>query len=136
MKKKSGIALVLPLALWLLVFLVVPYFFILIQSFLQTDSFGRVIYHFNFDSYIKIFSQPLYYGTLLRTLGFAVIVAVVCILFSLPMAYFIAFKVKKNKTMRTPGKLFWVNRESSTRSSSTSILLTSRFIFCSTVISP
>lgn len=99
MKKKSGIALVLPLALWLLVFLIVPYFFILIQSFLQTDSFGKVIYHFNFDSYTKIFSQPLYYGTLLRTLGFAVIVAVVCILLSLPIAYFIAFKVKKNKTL-------------------------------------
>jgi len=75
-----------------------PYCFILAQSVLTTDHFGKVIYHFNVDSYIKIFTNALYYETLIRTFIYAVIVALSCILLSLPLAYFIAFKVKKNKS--------------------------------------
>src|SRR5450432_1110633 len=99
MKPGRKYGLVLPLIIWLLIFLLLPYFFILIQSFLQTDSFGIVQYHFNLDSYKEIFSNSLYYGTLLRTFGFALIVAVSCISLSIPLAYFIAFKVKKYKTL-------------------------------------
>jgi spermidine/putrescine transport system permease protein len=91
--------LILPLILWLTVFLVLPYLFILCQSFFRSDEFSRVIYDVNLDSYIRIFTNPLYYGTLLRTLGFALSVACCCVLLSLPLAYFIAFKVRKNKTL-------------------------------------
>lgn len=89
----------LPLLLWLLVFLVLPYVWILIQSFFTTDSFGKTIPAFSFESYQKIFSNSLYYGTILRTLMYGVLVAVVCVLLSLPLAYFIAFKIKKNKAL-------------------------------------
>jgi len=99
MKKLSKYSLVFPLIAWLILFLIIPYVLILIQSFLQTDSFGKVVYHFQVDTYKKVFSEPLYYGTLLRTFGYALIVASVCILLSIPMAYYIAFKVKKNKTL-------------------------------------
>jgi spermidine/putrescine transport system permease protein len=98
MKSKNKYGLVLPLIIWLMVFLLLPYFFILIQSFLQTDSFGMVVYKFNLDSYKEIFSNSLYYGTLFRTFGFALVVAISCICLSIPLAYFIAFKVKKYKT--------------------------------------
>ena len=99
MRKLSKYSLVFPLIAWLILFLIIPYVLILIQSFLQTDSFGKVVYHFQVDTYKKVFSEPLYYGTLLRTFGYALIVASVCILLSIPMAYYIAFKVKKNKTL-------------------------------------
>ncbi len=98
MKKANKYLLLLALLLWLLLFLVLPYFFILTQSVLTTDDFGKVIYHFNLDSYIKIFSNPLYYETLIRTFGYSIIVALACILLSLPLAYFIAFKVTKQKS--------------------------------------
>jgi spermidine/putrescine transport system permease protein len=91
--------LILPLVGWLTVFLVLPYVFILCQSFFRSDEFGRVIYEVNFDSYVKIFTNPLYYGTLLRTLGFALVVAAGCVLLSLPLAYYIAFRVQKHKTL-------------------------------------
>ncbi len=91
--------LILPLVGWLTVFLVLPYVFILCQSFFRSDEFGRVIYEVNFDSYVKIFTNPLYYGTLLRTLGFALVVAAGCVLLSLPLAYYIAFRVRKHKTL-------------------------------------
>jgi len=98
MKKANKYILLTPLLLWLFLFLVLPYCFILAQSVLTTDHFGKVIYHLNVDSYIKIFTNALYYETLTRTFIYAVIVALSCILLSLPLAYFIAFKVKKNKS--------------------------------------
>ncbi|MDD5151173.1 MAG: ABC transporter permease, partial [Flavobacterium sp.] len=63
MKKANKYILLTPLLLWLFLFLVLPYCFILTQSVLTTDDFGKVIYHFNLDSYIKIFTNPLYYET-------------------------------------------------------------------------
>jgi spermidine/putrescine transport system permease protein len=98
MKKANKYILLAPLLLWLFLFLVLPYCFILTQSVLTTDDFGKVIYHFNLDSYIKIFTNPLYYETLTRTFIYAIIVALACILLSLPLAYFIAFKVTKHKS--------------------------------------
>jgi spermidine/putrescine transport system permease protein len=98
MKKANKYILLAPLLLWLFLFLVLPYCFILTQSVLTTDDFGKVIYHFNLDSYIKIFTNPLYYETLTRTFIYAIIVALACILLSLPLAYFIAFKVQKHKS--------------------------------------
>lgn len=98
MKDFNKYILIFPLLLWLLLFLVLPYLFILTQSALATDDFGQVVYDLNLDSYIKIFTKPLYYETLIRTFIYAIIVALVCVLLSLPLAYFIAFKVTKNKS--------------------------------------
>lgn len=98
MKNYNKYVLIFPLLLWLFLFLVMPYLFILTQSVLATDDFGKVVYDLNFDSYIKIFTNPLYYETLIRTFIYAIIVALACIVFSLPLAYFIAFKVTKNKS--------------------------------------
>ena len=98
MKNINKYLLIFPLLLWLLLFLVLPYIFILTQSVLTTDDFGKVVYNLNFDSYIKIFTNPLYYETLIRTFIYAIIVALACIVLSLPLAYFIAFKVTKNKS--------------------------------------
>jgi|SRR5450432_315476 len=91
--------LLLPLVIWLLVFLVLPYGYILVQSFFSTDSFGKPVPGFTFDSYKQVFSNSLYIATVFRTLGYAVIVASICVLLSLPLAYFIAFKVRRNKTL-------------------------------------
>lgn len=98
MKKRNKYFLIAPLLIWLLLFLILPYLFILTQSVLATDDFGDIIYDFNLDSYVKIVANPLYYQTLIRTFLYAIIVALVCILLSLPLAYFIAFKVKKHKS--------------------------------------
>lgn len=98
MKNYNKYVLIFPLLLWLFLFLVMPYLFILTQSVLATDDFGKVVYDLNFDSYIKISTNPLYYETLIRTFIYAIIVALACIVLSLPLAYFIAFKVTKNKS--------------------------------------
>lgn len=92
-------SLLLPLVVWLFVFLLLPYCFVFIQSFLESDSFGKTIPGVSIDSYQRAFSNSLYIGTIFRTLMYAVLVAILCILLSLPLAYWIAFKVKRNKTL-------------------------------------
>lgn len=99
MKKRTGILLIAPLLLWLLFFLILPYTFILVQAFLSSDAFGRTVFHFNINSFTKLFSTSLYYTTLARTFLYALIVAAICVLISLPLTYFIAFKAKRNKQL-------------------------------------
>lgn len=91
--------LVLPPALWLLVFLVLPYVALLVQSFLATDELGGIVYSPTFDHYGRFFRKPLYYNTLLETFEIAGTVTVLCVLLSVPLAYVIAFKVKRYKSL-------------------------------------
>jgi spermidine/putrescine transport system permease protein len=100
MKKSSrGLLLLIPLLTWLLLFLILPYLFIFVQAFLESDAFGKVVFHFTLASFIKLFITNLYYATIARTFLYAVIVACTCIFISIPLAYYIAFKTKRNKTL-------------------------------------
>jgi spermidine/putrescine transport system permease protein len=89
--------LVAPPALWLVVFLVLPYVALLFQSFLATDELGRVVYSPTLEHYGRFLKKPVYYETLFETFKIAGIVTVLCVLLSVPLAYVIAFKVKKYK---------------------------------------
>lgn len=79
--------------------MVLPYLSVLVQSFLETDMFGHVVYRFNLNSYQKALSSEVYYSTLFRTLLFSIIVATICIGISIPLAYYIAFKTKRHKAL-------------------------------------
>ncbi len=97
--KPSFYLLFMPLALWMLAFLVFPYVRVLIQSFYTTDDFGILQTTFSIGSYQRFFTKELYYLTLLRTFGLAAVVTVVSLVVSIPLAYYIAFKATKNKTL-------------------------------------
>jgi spermidine/putrescine transport system permease protein len=91
--------LVAPPALWLFVFLVLPYLALLVQSFLATDEFGRTVYSPTAEHYGRFVAKPVYYGTLIETFKIAGIVTVLCVLLSVPLAYVIAFKVRRYKSL-------------------------------------
>ena len=87
------------MAIWMLLFLVFPYARIFIQSFYTTDDFGILQPAFSFDSYQRFFTKELYYSTLFRTFGLSAIVTILSLCLSIPLAYYIAFKATKNKTL-------------------------------------
>lgn len=91
--------LISPLMIWLIAFLILPYCRILIQSFYSTGEFGVLKTDVTLDSYYRFFSKELYYGTLLKTFGLSAIVTLCALLLSIPLAYYIAFKAKRNKTL-------------------------------------
>jgi spermidine/putrescine transport system permease protein len=79
----------LPGGLWLTLLFVVPVCLLLALSFGYTDDLGRAVYAFELDNYKDAF-DPLYVPVLLRSIGFALATAAVCLLLGYPIAYYIA----------------------------------------------
>lgn len=93
-----------PVAIWLLLFLVLPYLHLFIYSFWKNGAF-KVEHTFTLENYIKFFRGNSITGTgqytiLLDTLKMSLVVTVIAVLISFPLAYFISFVVKKGKSKR------------------------------------
>lgn len=97
--RRLQLALVLgPPAIWVLLFLVVPYLIVLSNSFWTVRNM-QIIYDFNLDNYARFFRSSAYYATLLRSLRVAAVVTIAALALSYPLAYAIAFKVKRYKML-------------------------------------
>ena len=92
-----------PVVIWLLVFLVLPYLNLFIYSFWKNGDFA-VEKTFTLENYIRFFQVGSTSGgqvtILLDTLKTSLIVTVIAVLISFPLAYFIQFVVKKAKTRK------------------------------------
>jgi len=107
--RKSNLSL-LPVFLWLFLFLILPMLMVVGISFMDRDELGNVIYHFNLNSYATFF-DPLYLGIYWDTIVLSVVTTVICLLLSYPLAYYIA---NAGPRMQTWGLVmitipFWIN---------------------------
>ena len=95
---KYGI--IAPVTIWLLLFLVFPYINLFLYSFWKNGAFN-VVKEFTLENYIKFFAadgaSSGQYMILLDTLKTSLIVTVITVIISFPLAYFINFVVKKVK---------------------------------------
>ncbi|WP_159717390.1 ABC transporter permease, partial [Geminicoccus flavidas] len=81
--------LALPGALFVVTFLILPMLSILVFSFWRTESYN-LIPDWNLDNYVVLFTTPTYMTFLLRSVLTAVAVSVVALIYSWPIAYFMA----------------------------------------------
>ncbi|GJM80695.1 spermidine/putrescine ABC transporter permease [Paenibacillus sp. HMSSN-139] len=107
--KKSGLSM-LPVLLWLCLFLVVPMLIVVGISFMGRDDLGNVVLDFNLDAY-ALFFDPLYLGIYWDTILLSVLTTALCLLLSYPLAYYIA---NAGPRMQTWGLVlitvpFWIN---------------------------
>lgn len=107
--KKSSWSM-LPVLLWLSLFLVVPMLIVVGISFMGRDDLGNVVLDFNLHSYAMFF-DPLYLGIYWDTIVLSVLTTVFCLLLSYPLAYYIA---NAGPRMQTWGLVlitvpFWIN---------------------------
>ena len=79
----------LPGGLWLALLFLVPVWFVLALSFGYTDDLGRAVYAFELSNYGDAFDST-YLPVLLRSVGFALATAALCLLLGYPIAYYIA----------------------------------------------
>lgn len=99
-RKMLLLPILLPPAIWLFTFLFLPYLNLFTYSFWKPGPFN-VIKEFNFDNYTKFFtstaggSAP--YSVLLDTIQLAGWVTFFTLVLSLPLAYYINFKVTRYK---------------------------------------
>ncbi len=84
-----GWLLLSPLVAWLTVFVVVPSAILLVYSFCDRDELGRVVFQFTLDNYQRV-ADPIYIHIFVRSLGYAALTTVLCVLFGFPTAWYIA----------------------------------------------
>lgn len=85
----TGWLLLGPLLLWLSAFVVAPTAILFVYSFCGRDALGRVVFDFTWTNYARI-ADPVYLGIFGRSLWYAGLTTLVCLLLGYPMAYYIA----------------------------------------------
>jgi spermidine/putrescine transport system permease protein len=88
--------LALPGGLWLAIFFVVPMFFMLSLSLQQGDPLNGFKQTFHWSTYVDTIT--LYDKQFIRSIIYALIVTVLLLLISYPMAYWIAFYGGRHKS--------------------------------------
>lgn len=91
-RKPSGKAawyLLSPLLIWMVAFIAIPIGILFVYSFCQRDDVGRVVYDFTLSNYVRVFDST-YVMIFLRSVWYAGITTLVCIVLGYPAAYTIA----------------------------------------------
>lgn len=89
-KRFRPYAFITPALGWLLIFFVLPLFFVLYFSFLQKGAYGAIIYEFSLQNYIRVF-DPIYRRVFYRSVILAGVTIVFCMILAYPLAYWLAF---------------------------------------------
>jgi len=82
-------ALLAPMVLWLLLFVVVPGIILLVYSFCERDEVGGVIFTFTLHNYQRVF-DGVYLWIFARSIGYAAVTTALCVIIGYPVAYYIA----------------------------------------------
>lgn len=88
------VALLGPSGLWLLLLLVLPTLVIFELSLVPGIRPGQVVNPSGLDNYLQIL-QPVYLSVIKRSLDFAAVTTLVCLVLGFPVAYWIALVVPK-----------------------------------------
>ncbi len=87
-----------PIMTWQLVFFVIPMGMLSIYSFWRLIDY-RMDYTFTFYNYLQILENPLLFNALLLSLQIALAVTIACAILAYPIAYFIARRAGRWRTL-------------------------------------
>ena len=82
-------ALLVPMVLWLTLFVVVPGLILFVYSFCERDEIGGVIFTFTWRNYERVF-DGVYLWIFARSIGYAAVTTLLCVIIGYPVAYYIA----------------------------------------------
>jgi spermidine/putrescine transport system permease protein len=85
---RTGWLLLAPLVAWAVFFVVAPAVIMLIYSFAQRGTLGGVVYDFTLDNYRNV-GDPVYLQIVFRSIGYAAVTTIICLLAGYPVAYLI-----------------------------------------------
>lgn len=86
----------LPGALWLGVFLIIPLGMMVVISFWKT-SFSGIEAAWNLDNYRKFLTEPMFIQLLLKSMRIAITVTVLLLIIAYPLSYWLAKRVQRFK---------------------------------------
>ncbi|HEY7681539.1 MAG TPA: ABC transporter permease [Gemmatimonadales bacterium] len=83
---------------WVSLLLLLPYLFLFAHSFFRLKG-GQLTHELTLDNYARLFGTALYPNTILFSAGIAGRVTLASLLLAYPLAYLLAFKVKRHKNL-------------------------------------
>lgn len=83
---------------WVTVLLLLPYLFLFAHSFFRLDA-GVLTHELTLENYRRFFGTGLYPQTIFFSAGIAIRVTLISLLLAYPLAYLLAFKVKRHKNL-------------------------------------
>jgi spermidine/putrescine transport system permease protein len=103
-------ALLAPMALWLVLFVVIPGIILLVYSFCERDEVGGVIFNFSFENYRRVF-DPVYLKIFRRSIAYSALTTVLCVVIGYPVAYYIgrAHEALRNRLLLLVMVPFWTS---------------------------
>lgn len=98
-RKRTGYLLIIPAAAWLIFFFVVPFYSLLASSLFDPEGSVLTGYDmtWHFANYVDVLGD--YWPILLRSLWYAAIATVICLVLGYVLAYAIAFKAGRWKNV-------------------------------------
>jgi spermidine/putrescine transport system permease protein len=94
---RTAVAAALPVG-FVTLLLFIPYVLLLVHSFWRLEG-GAITHEFTLDNYRRLFGTDLYPDTILFSAGIAARVTVFSLVLAYPLAYLLAFKVKRHKQL-------------------------------------
>ncbi|HCJ56819.1 MAG TPA: spermidine/putrescine ABC transporter permease, partial [Clostridiaceae bacterium] len=99
LKDTLGItATILPAALWMLGFFVIPLILVVAVSFCTRGEVGDIVYSFTLKNYAKLIN-PLYISIFIKSMAIALFTTMLCLVFGYPFAFIVAKANKKIKPL-------------------------------------
>jgi len=92
---RTALAAALPVG-FVTILLFVPYALLLVHSFWRLRN-GTITHELTLENYSRLFGTELYPNTILFSAGIALRVTLLSLLLAYPLAYLLAFKVKRHK---------------------------------------
>jgi spermidine/putrescine transport system permease protein len=83
---------------WVGLLLLLPYLFLFAHSFFRLSN-GQLTHELTLENYGRLFGTPLYPGTIFFSAGIAFRVTLLSLLLAYPLAYLLAFKVRRHKNL-------------------------------------
>ncbi len=98
------------MVLWLVLFVIVPTAILLVYSFCERDEIGGVVFTFTLENYRRVF-DPVYLWIFARSIGYAGLTTIICVIVGFPVAYFIARapEARKNRLLLLVMVPFWTS---------------------------
>jgi len=107
---KKNRTLAFPGLLWFLVFFLLPLSVILIYSITERSLMSGEPVRFTMDNFLQVFQKRHYLIILLRSLRISFFTTIISILFSYPVAYFLAKRTKSDRILIVMLMVpFWIN---------------------------
>ena len=94
---RTFVAAFIPVS-WVTALLLFPYLFLLAHSFFRLRN-GELTHELTLANYQRLFGTPLYPTTILFSAGIAARVTIVSLCLAYPLAYLLAFKVRRHKNL-------------------------------------